>query len=274
VSLRLLKVAACAAAVLCIAAPASAHHSASATASLAMDPASPSCKLVEKTYRTKCKGSRVVRVTWSVSCAYPDPGVDVRFWTPRPGRSPFEMEAVEADGTSGVTVKRFPAGTKVFATVKVFCDFPGDDTIDAHRVEAESPPTAEAFIPPRLLRVKSVTNSFCGVNVNRTLERYGLQARQTSAWDFSLVFNDDSLLGVSRYSTAGRAKTVLRAKGAGINDRGPAAPWIPGPTGRIPTAAGTRLVPRKAGPLKVWAVIGGAKTNVLTLRVLPKRCRY
>src|SRR5215213_4873979 len=137
--LRLLTAAAVLCWVLLAAASASAHHTASATASLTMDPASPSCKLVETTYRTKCKGSRVVRVTWSVSCSNPDPIVNIRFWTPRPGRSPEEMETVEESVPSGVTVKRFEAGTRVYATVKVFCDLDGDgDTIEAHRVVAES----------------------------------------------------------------------------------------------------------------------------------------
>jgi hypothetical protein len=269
--LRLLTAAACMLALLCVVSSASAHHSASATASLAMDPASPSCRLVEKTYRTKCKGSRVVRVSWSVSCSNPDPIVNIDFWTPRPGKSPKLMLGEEATGHSGVTVKRFEAGTRVFATVHVFCDFDGDDTIEAHRVEADSPRTAEAFIPPRLLKVEAVGNSFCGFLPSRTQLRYGLQARQTSRWDYSLVFNEDSLLGMSRYKYAGRVRTRLHARGAGVNYNDIAAPWVPGVTGRIPTAAGTTFVPRRSGPLKVWAVIGGAKTNVLTLRVVPRR---
>jgi hypothetical protein len=185
------------------------------------------------------------------------------------------METSEESVHSGVTAKRFEAGTRVFATVKVYCDFDGDgNTIEAHRVEAESPRTAEAFIPPRLVKVESVKNSFCGFLPSRMQARYGLQARETSGWDFSLIFNDDSLLGVSRFSHAGRLRTRLRARGAGVNHNDIAAPWIPGASGRIPTAAGTILVPRRAGPLRVWAVIGGAKTNVLTLRVLPSRCRF
>ena len=265
-----------AASVLCcfalIAGPASAHHATSAAASLTMDPASPSCKLEENTYRSKCKGSRVVRVTWTVSCSNPDPIVNVNFWTPRPGKSPKIMLTEEASAHSGVTVKRFEAGTKVFATVHVFCDFDGDgDTIEAHRVEADSERTAEAFIPPRLVKVESLFNSFCGFIPNRTQSRYGLQARQTSRWNYSLVFNEDSLLGMSRHKHAGRVKTRLRAKGAGVNYNDLAAPWVPGVTGRHPTEAGTTFVPRRPGPLKVWAVIGGEKTNVLTLRVLPRR---
>ena len=271
--LRLLTAAAVLCCVLVAAAPASAGHSASATASLAMDPAAPNCRLVERTYRSRCRGSRVVRVTWSVSCGYPDPVVHVQFWNPRPGKRPVEMMMEEYSGeSSGVTVRRIGAGTRVFATVRVFCDDPGDgDTIEAHRVEAESPPTSEAFIPPRLTRVTSVRNSFCGFIPSLRQQRYGLQARQTSGWDFSLIFDDDSLLGMSRSTRAGRVKTRLRSKGAGTNRNDIAAPWIPGASGRIPTAAGTILVPRRPGPLKVWAVIGGAKTNVLTLRVLPRR---
>lgn len=259
--------------LLVAAAPASANHAASATGSLTMDPAPASCKLVERSYKSKCRGSRVVRVTWSVSCGYPDPIVNVRFWNPRPGKSPVEMLTEEYSGElSGVTVKRIAAGTRVFATVKVFCDDPGDgDTVEAHRVVAESAPTETAFIPPRLVRVTSVKNSFCGFVPSLTQQRYGLQARQTSGWDFTLLFDDDSLLGGSRHTHAARVKTRLRSKGAGINYNDIAAPWIPGATGRIPTAAGTILVPRRPGPLKVWAVIGGAKTNVLTLRVLPRR---
>lgn len=271
-----LRLTAAAAALCCLlvaAAPVSATHSASATASLSMDAANPNCKLVERTYRTKCKGSRVVRVAWSVSCGYPDPIVNVIFWNPRPGKSPVEMMTEEYSGeTSGVTVKRIGAGTRVFATVHVFCDDPGDgDLIDAHRVEADSSPTETAFIPPRLLKVEAMGNSFCGFLPTRTQLRYGLQARQTSRWDYSLVFDEDSLLGMSRYKHPGRVRTRLHARGAGVNYNDIAAPWVPGVIGRIPTAAGTTFVPRRPGPLKVWAVIGGAKTNVLTLRVVPRR---
>lgn len=266
-----------AAAVLCwallAAASASASHTASATASLAMDPASPNCKLVENTYRSRCRGSRVVRVTWSVSCSYPDPIVHVQFWNPRPGKRPVEMMMEEYSGeSSGVTVRRIGAGTRVFATVRVFCDDPGDgDTVDAHRVEVDSPPTSEAFIPPRLVGVSNVKNSFCGFIPTLRQQRYGLQARQTSGWDFSLIFDDDSLLGVRRSSDAGRRRTILHARGTGINWHAVAAPWIPTATQRHPTAAGMILVPRKPGSLRIWAVIGGEKTNVLTLSVEPRR---
>ena len=215
--------------LLAAAAPASANHTASATGSLTMDPASPSCKLVEKSYRSKCRGSRVVRVTWSVSCGYPDPIVNVRFWNPRPGRSPVEMVTEEYSGQlSGETVKRIGAGTHVFATVKVFCDDPGDgDTVEAHRAVAESAPTETALIPPRLVRVRSVINSFCGFIPSLTQQRYGLQARQTSGWDFTLLFDDDSLLGGSRNTHAARVKTAAALQGRGDQlqrHRGPVGP--------------------------------------------------
>jgi len=67
------------------------------------------------------------------------------------------------------------------------------------------------------VRVTSVKNSFCGFIPSLTQQRYGLQARQTSGWDFTLLFDDDSLLDGSRHTHAGRVKTRLRSQGAGIN---------------------------------------------------------
>jgi hypothetical protein len=41
---------------------------------------------------------------------------------------------------------------------------------------------------------------------------------------------------------------------------------------RDPGVIGTWFTPKRAGKLKVWATIGGKKTNVRRMRVLPKRC--
>jgi hypothetical protein len=91
--------------------------------------------------------------------------------------------------------------------------------------------------------------------------------------DFTLTFNDTSLLGARRFSKAGRRKTVLYARGAGLNFHAPARSSVPGPVGPISTGAGMRLTPRKRGRVRVWARIGGYKTNVLAFRVLPPhRC--
>ena len=37
-------------------------------------------------------------------------------------------------------------------------------------------------------------------------------------------------------------------------------------------ALGTWVNPRRGGTLRIWATIGGHKTNTLRIRVLPKRC--
>ena len=37
-------------------------------------------------------------------------------------------------------------------------------------------------------------------------------------------------------------------------------------------AIGTWMNPRRSGTLRIWATIGGKKTNKLPVRVLPKRC--
>jgi hypothetical protein len=35
---------------------------------------------------------------------------------------------------------------------------------------------------------------------------------------------------------------------------------------------GTWLTPRRGGTLRIWATIGGHRTNTLRVKVLPKRC--
>jgi hypothetical protein len=66
---RLLTGAGCALALLCMSAPASAHHAAtvSATASsLTLDP--PKCKSSERRATSRCDGTRVARVSWTATC--------------------------------------------------------------------------------------------------------------------------------------------------------------------------------------------------------------
>jgi hypothetical protein len=258
--------------------PAAAHHqgTASATASLSLDPPRPGCKMVERRTRTHCDGSRVVRVTWSVGCGA-RPFVTVHHWSPRPGGgAPIKLESVELydEQSSGVTATRFEAGVKVFATVEVDCFFEDPNgTIPEHSATATSAPTAEAYIPPRLNSVEAVSNSFCGLDVPIRWLDTVLQAGQTSNGDFHMTFDDSSLLGVGRFSRAARRRTVLFARGAGLRVKARARPWVPGATERIRTEAGIRWTPRKAGTLRVWAEIGGHRTNVLAFRVVKARCR-
>ena len=47
---------------------AGANHSATAAASLTLEPLSARCKLSENAPRSACNGSRVARIDWSVTC--------------------------------------------------------------------------------------------------------------------------------------------------------------------------------------------------------------
>lgn len=61
---------------------------------------------------------------------------------------------------------------------------------------------------------------------------------------------------------------VLFARGAGVRlKRSPDRGML-----RELGEVGTWLNPRRAGTLRVWATIGGHRTNTLRIRVLPKRC--
>ena len=256
--------------------PAAAHHSASATASLTLDPPRAGCKMAEDKTRTRCNGSRVVRVSWSVECGA-RAFVTVRYWSPRPGGgAPIALQDEEIldEASSGVTATRFEAGGRVFATVVLDCYYEGDgDTIPEHSAKATSAATTEAYIPPRLDSVEAISNSFCGFNVPNGWLDSVLQARETSNVDFHMTFLDRSLLGARRYSKAGRNRTVLFARGAGLRVRAPARPWLPGADGPQRTEAGIRWTPRKAGTLRVWAEVGGHRTNTLAFRVVRARCR-
>jgi hypothetical protein len=200
--------------------------------------------------------------------------VTIHYWSPRPdGTGSLALRQVRpsSDKSSGVSVVRFRAGVRVFATVEVDCFVAGDgQTTQDHTASAVSKPTQTVFIAPRLVSVEAVRNSFCGVNVPIRLTDSLLQARRRSAADYHTVFNGPSLVGAPKLSSAGRARTILRARGAGLRIRRRARAYVPGATGRIHTEAGIVWRPRKRGWLRVWAVIGGFRTNALAFRVLPR----
>jgi hypothetical protein len=260
--------------LLCAVPPALANHKTFATATLSMDAPSPTCVQYERRTKSRCNGSRLVRVAWSVACSG-TPDVTIRYWSPRPdGTGSVALRDVAPPGgkSSGVAVVRFRAGVRVFAAVEVDCFVAGDgQTTQDHTASAVSKPTQTVFIPPRLVSVEAVRNSFCGVDVPVRLADRLLQARRRSSADYHTVFNGPSLLGVRKLSRAGRARTILRARGAGLRIRRRARSYVPGATGRIRTEAGIVWRPRRAGWLRVWAVIGGHRTNALAFKVLRGR---
>jgi hypothetical protein len=58
------------------------------------------------------------------------------------------------------------------------------------------------------------------------------------------------------------------ARGAGVRRKASADRGMLNQLG----ALGTWVNPRRGGTLRIWATIGGHKTNTLRIRVLPKRC--
>jgi hypothetical protein len=265
-----------AAVVLCAAVPASAHHQATVSASatsLTLDP--PKCGPSELRHVSRCDGVRRARVTWSGTCGTSQPYVSVDFFATRAGGgNPIRLATEQEDlQTSGVTTTLLEPGAHVYATVTMDClwDDPEGTGPDAHTVTVTSAPTGRMTVRPWLREVNDIKNNFCNFNPgSRTL----LQAGQRGAiLDFSTDFIDRSLLGVSRRKPAGVRQVWVNAKGAGIRKRRhPEMSLLMEFGRREPVSGALRVNPRRAGWLKLWAEVGGVRTNSLAIRVVPNRC--
>jgi len=258
----------------CLLAPAAgAHHSATASARLTLEPLGPRCKQAENAPRSKCDGSRVARVDWSATCGAESAIIQVDYMAARPGgKRPLGLATVELDSAlAGVTRKRIGAGTRVVASVTVHCDTEGDgDTIESHRVSA-SATTATAVIAPRLVKVEAVTNSFCGfVPSNRQL-KFTTQAGSTLGVDYTLEFNEQSLLGADSRKPPGLRQQRLVARGAGVRFRRRPLNALPTAGQLVRVGAGARFPVRRKGRLRFSAVIGGLRTNSLAFPVFGRR---
>lgn len=160
----------------------------------------------------------------------------------------------------------------MLARVIVYCDTEGDgDTIEAHRVTASATTEAQ-LIAPRLVKVEAVTNSFCGFIPNRRQQRFAAQAGQGVAVDYSLEFNEQSLLGADSRKPAGLRQQSLVARGGGVRFRERPLTRLPVGGALQPVQAGARFGVRRKGRLRFWAVLGGIRTNTLSFPVLGRRC--
>jgi hypothetical protein len=259
-----------------LAPPAGAHHSATASARLTLEPLGPRCKQAENAPRSKCDGSRVARVDWSATCGADSAIIEVDYMAARPGgKRPLGLATVELDSAlAGVTRKRIGAGTRVLASVTVHCDSEGDgDTIESHRVTA-SATTATAVIAPRLVKVEAVTNSFCGFRPTNRQTKFSAQAGETMAVDYTLEFNEQSLLGADSRKPAGLRQQRLFARGGGVRYRERPRNFVPGPVGLLRVSAGARFPVRRKGKLRFSAVIAGMRTNSLAFPVFGRRCAH
>lgn len=224
-----------------------------------------------------CARARRATVSWNASCgpaAPPDAlrEVDVGIYgvSPNGARFGYDGEALEADdatltGSMGVTAG---PGVRFFGEVSVTCSATVVDA-EGHEVEhtakATSTPTAQFYLPPQLVDFRTTRSGFCGVNVPRSKLDKWLQAGQYAELEYFLRYSASSL---TRRGVPELRQIKLFARGAGVRKKASPDRGMLGELGAI----GTWVNPRRAGTLRIWATIGGKKTNTLRIRVLPKRC--
>jgi hypothetical protein len=95
----------------------------------------------------------------------------------------------------------------------------------------------------------------------------------TVTWQAGQYAQIEYFLRYSASSLTRRGVPELRqlkffARGAGVRKKASADRGMLNQLG----ALGTWVNPRRAGTLRIWATIGGHRTNTLRIRVLPKRC--
>jgi hypothetical protein len=248
------------------------HVTPSVTATLTLGKAVKSCSP-----SGLCARARRATVSWNASCGPAAPadalrevGVGIYGVRPNGARFSYDGTALEAEdatlsGSLGMTAS---PGLRFFGEVSVTCSAV---VIDAEGYEAEhvakatSTPTAQLYLPPQLVQARTTRAGFCGVNVpNGKIDRW-LQAGQYAELAYQLRYSAAALVKPGRPELS---QIRLFARGAGLNLRRPPDRGMLGELGEI----GTWVNPRRGGTLRVWATIGGKKTNTLKLRVLPRRC--
>ena len=262
------------AASLALAAPAAQadHVAPSVTATLVLGDAVRDCSTPEL-----CARARRATVSCNASCGPAAPAdalreVDVGIYGVRPDGSRFayDGEALEAPdapltGSMGMTAA---PGVRFFGEVTVTCSA---TVVDAdgyeveHTAKATSTPTEQFYLPPQLVDYRTTRSGFCGVNVpNSKIDKW-LQAGQYAELEYFLRYSARSLM---RRGVPELRQLRFFARGAGVRKKASADRGMLNQLG----ALGTWVNPRRGGTLRIWATIGGHKTNTLSIRVLPKRC--
>jgi hypothetical protein len=221
-----------------------------------------------------CGGSRRATVSWNATCgpgvspdALEEIEVSILGVKPSGRRFTFESETFDSVGAGLVDSVGMVAGPglrfvgEVVVTCNVQAETPDGDLVD-HRGTARGT-TAEAFLPPRLGSFGIPRGTWCGVAVKGSGNF--LQAGQFFDVQWGLRYSGASLF---RSGVPARSQIKLFGRGAGIRfKRSPSLAIL-----RNFYGIGTAVRPRRAGTLKIWATIGGKKTNTLRIRVAPKRC--
>jgi hypothetical protein len=222
-----------------------------------------------------CARARRATVSWNASCGPAAPAdatvtIDVGILgvTTDGKRFGYDGEALEEQppliGSMGMTAG---PGLRFFGEVTVTCsttvtNAEGDPVEHTGKATAT---TAQFYLPPQLVGFRTTRSGFCGVNVpNSKIDKW-VQAGQYADIEYFLRYSKGSLI---RPGKPELRQIRLFARGAGVRKKAAPDRSMLNQLGAI----GTWVNPRRGGTLRIWATVGGKKTNSLPVRVLPKRC--
>jgi hypothetical protein len=223
-----------------------------------------------------CGGSRRATLSWNASCGpgVPDQAleeveVSILGLTPGGRRFTYDSETFDSVSVGLVDSVGMTAGPglrflgEVVVTCSVQMESADGELVD-HRGSARAT-TEEAYLPPRLGGFTIPRGTWCGVNLHGNQTSRLLQAGQYFDLTWFLRFSGESLI---KRSKPGLRQIKLFGHGAGLTfRRSPDRAML-----RDGEGLGTFVRPRRAGKLRIWATVGGKKTNTMRVRVLPKRC--
>ena len=240
----------------------------------------PICRagLPAETVCSAYRGSRRVRVDWTASCGAgaPEGAFSAESWADlaiRP-RNPARRvivtrEPAGMETPSGGREELVGPGRRVFARAQVVCD-DGEERVTAQADSAET-----VVVAPFLHGFELERATFCGAkgrSVPRRDQRRGIGASDFQTLDWVLGFDFESML--MRPSVTGALKEVrLRAAGRGVRLRvGPGSgPLRAGLRRGAPVWRATLFSPR-SGRVRLWAEVGGLKTNTISIPVVGVPC--
>ena len=247
------------------------HVAPTVSASLTLGKAVRHCSATERF----CARARRATVAWNASCGPAAPAdsleeIDVTIYGVRPDgkRYAYDGETLDYEGplTGSLGMTAGP-GLRFLAEVVVTC---AATTVDAegnevtHRARATAS-TTQYYLRPQVVAARTARSGFCGVTPPRSKIDRWLQAGQFAELAWFLAYSAPAMVKPGRSELR---QIKLFARGAGIRlKRSPDRGML-----REYGYVGTWLTPRRGGTLKIWARIGGHRTNTLRVRVLPKRC--
>jgi hypothetical protein len=211
-------------------------------------------------------GSHRVKLDWQVGCGAnaPDATLDESFYgvlvPRRAGGKPAIAVQEEFTEPSGSAIVIVQPGRRVFGRVLLECR----DAGELATVTVESP--EQIYVPPRLAGFSVPHGTWCGRLTDRQRDT-GIGASDFQTVNWRLQFGRTTML--KSPSTAGLLKEVrLRASGRGMRLRvGPDS----GALRKNGVFQATIFTPR-SGKLKLWAEVGGVKTNVVTVPIVGDPC--